>query len=197
MITRFVEKWMNGEYKLDADIRLHGNGFIQLDLGNDSRLHIWSDDLPTAQRVNTAIHNHRFSFNSSVLLGTLINKEYRFLTGGAGAYKLYHPESREGQSTELVATGQLGDFKLRGDNVLQAGEEYRFRAGDFHETQWEGLTATYFHKTMIHHGFEPSVACKIDEEPDNDFDRYEGEGVELWYFVDQVMEKVAPLFGYC
>ncbi len=197
MIAQFVEKWLDGEHKVDTDLRMHGNGFLQLELGDGARLHIWSDDLPPAQRVNTAIHNHRFSFNSNVLLGTLINKEYRFLSGGTGSYNIYVPEKKDGENTELVATGQSGDFKWRGDNVLQAGEGYRFRAGDFHETLWEGLTATYFRKTMTHYAFTPSVACPADLEPDNEFDRYEGKGVDLWEFVDQVMEKIAPLYGHC
>ena len=196
MIARFIEKWTDGVHKLDTDIRLHGNGFIQIEIGDDARLHIWSDGLPTAQRVNTAIHNHRFSFTSTVLCGTLINKEYRFLPGGTGYYNLYHPMPKDGQNTKLVATGESGDFKWRGDLILQAGAGYHFKAGDFHDTKWEGLTATYFRKTMIH-PMEPSVACKADEEPDNAFDRYAVEKDDLWDFVDQVMEKITPLFGYC
>jgi hypothetical protein len=37
--------------------RVHGNGFIQLDLPDGKRLHVWDEDIPR-QKVNTSMHDH-------------------------------------------------------------------------------------------------------------------------------------------
>ena len=55
--------------------RLHGNGFIQLDLNGKDRLHVWHPDLPK-QEFPTPIHDHKFSFKSHILYGELTHIEY-------------------------------------------------------------------------------------------------------------------------
>ena len=50
--------------------RQHGNGFFQLDLYNEYRLHVWDPAYPLPQKVATPIHDHRFAFESLVLYGT-------------------------------------------------------------------------------------------------------------------------------
>jgi len=55
-------------------ISLHGLGFIQLVLPNNQRLHVWHPDLPRRNCYEySAIHNHRFGFESRVLKGKQCN----------------------------------------------------------------------------------------------------------------------------
>ncbi len=202
-MTEFLENYMNGEVEQYwENIRLHGNGFIQLDIGpeddiSSERLHIWSDELPPAQRVRTAIHDHRFSFVSKVLLGTLVNLEYDFKASRTGEHALYTPNVKYRQDTTLVPTGSQGDFTLVREVQVNAGDEYKFQATAFHDTGWVGLMATYFHKTLTLENYAPRVACLLPFNPDNDFDRYGTKVIDLWPFVDRVVERIAPLYGYC
>jgi hypothetical protein len=58
-------------------ISVHGLGFIQVKLPNNQRLHVWHPDIPRrACYLHSAIHNHRFSFTSHVLIGTQVNRRY-------------------------------------------------------------------------------------------------------------------------
>ena len=111
--------------------RLHGNGFLQLDIRvhldedakvyKDGRLHIWSRKLlPYRQTVYTGIHDHVFDFESFILTGELIHRvftpEYiseiddytkaQILNGdylyNAQAYNMYMATPRDREDTELV-----------------------------------------------------------------------------------------------
>ena len=62
---------------MKAPISLHGLGFIQVQLQGDLRLHVWHPDLPRRRCFeHSAIHNHRFRFESLVLVGVQINIKY-------------------------------------------------------------------------------------------------------------------------
>lgn len=55
--------------------RLHGNGFLQMDLGDSNcRLNIWPYPAISGQTVSTQMHNHGFGFESQVLLGRVVNR---------------------------------------------------------------------------------------------------------------------------
>ena len=58
------------------NIRVHGNGFLQLDLPDDCRLHIFAHPALPSQRQSTHIHDRRFGFGSKVLRGRLVNVCY-------------------------------------------------------------------------------------------------------------------------
>jgi hypothetical protein len=56
-------------------ISLHGLGFIQVKLPANRRLHVWHPDLPRRDCfAYSAIHNHRFGFRSTVLVGHQRNR---------------------------------------------------------------------------------------------------------------------------
>jgi len=56
--------------------RVHGNGFVQLDLTERSRLHIWGDPRIPKQKVATPIHDHVFGFESTIIVGRVISLTY-------------------------------------------------------------------------------------------------------------------------
>lgn len=167
-----------------GDPRLHGNGFIQLDLAEDVRLHVWADYLPR-QEVDTQIHDHRFSFDSTVLLGTLIHTVYDLVPGDS--YRLYLATLRKGQDTELVLLdgGSVG-FNLNAEYRIKAGESYSFQALKFHSTGHQGITATIMCKTeTVNH--VPMAACPVGLEPDNKFNRYSFSTEQLWKTIEHAV----------
>ena len=48
--------------------RVHGNGFIQVDLTHDTRLHVWGDKRIPRQNTYTPIHDHVFGFKSHLVV---------------------------------------------------------------------------------------------------------------------------------
>ncbi len=79
--------------------RVHGNGFIQLDLTDRTRLHVWHPSVPR-QKVATQIHDHVFSFESCCIVGRLINVVYKFIELSPGdamaEFCIYTSKVREG-----------------------------------------------------------------------------------------------------
>ncbi len=160
-----------------------------------SRLHIWDESLP-CQRVATPIHDHRFAFESTVLLGHLIHVEYDFQYSGKGGHRIYTPQRTPGtEDTKLVA---MSDEAGRGYPLTRSrldvipGESYAFAAREFHETVYVGLTATLFRKTG-ESGAPPRILCSVDQEPDNDFHRDEQDVEALWTLIGRVLSEMGKL----
>lgn len=176
---------------------LHGNGFIQLAIGPSVRLHVWSPLLPPAQAVNTPIHDHTFSFASTVLQGSLLHTTYDL--GNNSNYgdpvKLLHvapvPDTED---TILEDTGERLFVGRDRDLVVPAGRSYSFDAGLFHSSDGIGpLTATIMVKTAMKMTPSARVLCPVDKEPDNEFSRYVDDEDMLWRFirtVDPVWERI-------
>jgi len=69
-------------------ITLHGLGFVQIQLEGKQRMHVWHPELPRrACFEHSAIHNHRFDFDSLVIVGTQINVEFAELPPAAACFK--------------------------------------------------------------------------------------------------------------
>src|SRR3546814_5268128 len=85
--------------------RVHGNGFIQLDLTERGRLHIWGDPRIPRQKTATPIHDHVFGFESTVVVGRLVNLVFSIVYCESGGFEVYAPSIREGEDTVLGPTG--------------------------------------------------------------------------------------------
>lgn len=176
------------------NIRLHGNGFIQLDV-DDLRIHIWhANPAIRSQIISTQIHNHRFSFISQVLTGRLLHTAYKMPLPvnnemkGKTYYQLYKAHQRDKDDTILVLDSHA-KFVFREEYRLQltAGSTYTFESGLFHESGSVGFTATILRKTNTE-TMTPLVACKSNEQPDNDFNRYQIDEQRLWAEVDRLFD---------
>ncbi len=165
--------------------RVHGNGFIQLELGEQRRLHIWGHpDIPR-QVVDTGIHDHRFDFTSTIVAGRLINARYH--PGNDTRYKVYTPHVREGEDTILVDTGS--SFMVAGPTMtmMREGQSYGMYAGDFHESFTDRPSASVMTKLGTTHKNEPRVLVPLGKEPDNDFNRNVFENDFLWGIIKEVV----------
>ena len=150
--------------------RLHGNGFIQMDLVPGVRLHVWGDRVPAGQRVYTGIHDHRFGFTSRVLHGVMVNVD--LIVGTGDDFELWTPESRPGtEDTKLQPTGEFCDFEIGTVLSVHAGQVYSFPPYLFHETYTRGLTVTLMTKTFSDPAYRVRVAVPCGTRPDNLFDR--------------------------
>lgn len=156
--------------------RVHGNGFIQLDLEWGERLNYWGHPGIPRQIMSSQIHNHRFGFVSFVLLGALVNQHWTVIENQVEwqpTHDAFKPQVREGEDTELirVASVYAAPAHTRMQHV-QTGGHYRMRAGQYHETFVNQPTITRMVKQEITE--EPvRVLLPLGVKPDNRFIRHE------------------------
>lgn len=166
-----------------ACVRIHGNGFLQAELEDGYKLHVWAKDCPR-QVVGTEIHNHTVGFTSYILLGKLRNAEYTtvpvcaesdVLHADSPVYKEYQAVPRHDKDTGLVDTGNRVRLVPTRMMELDDGSFYEFPAGTFHQTVPQtALVATMVKRWYVDTKPElPTVLVESYQEPDNDFDRYE------------------------
>lgn len=173
--------------------RVHGNGFIQLDLNDEgtTRLHVWHDDIPR-QSIATPIHDHVFDLRSTVLLGTLIHEEFLPGTNQFGTHRIYRAEQeKDTQNTILVPDeGTVSLYPLQ-RLILGAGSIYSFPANKLHQSNGVGLTATVMDKINFFGEYgRPRVLVPIGQEPDNEFRRDNHDPETLWPFIEEVCERI-------
>lgn len=175
--------------------RVHGNGFIQLDLDERRRLHVWGDPRIPRQKVNTPIHDHVFGFRSWVLRGRIINIQYH-LTWKDGGYRLWEARAAKGEDTKLVRMERRGLCEMLPwtTRAIPAGESYAIRPFVFHEAIATELTVTIIDKdapTLVQNssGNRPRVAILEGQEPDNNFDRGSFNTATLWRIIENALEQ--------
>lgn len=171
--------------------RFHGNGFVQLDLNENERINAWPEQPFAAQKVNTKIHNHRFSFRSRILAGNgkLVNKMYSPWFTEQGNMHLYTPEKTSGRNTFLSLKEDSNCYMvLQSENRIW--NEYFFEAGDFHESLAEGLVMTLMKKVKITDE-TVYIACPSDRKPDNEFDRHANVTTDdCWDIISDGFKKI-------
>ena len=149
-----------------------GSGFVQVQLQGNQRLHVWHPELPRRTCFeHSAIHNHRFDFDSLILVGEKINIEYADLPPTSAAFirethGLYlHEGARTARGGRPWVTNGRVDMRQAHRRVIPAGSTYRMKAYDFHRT-----------------------------EPGGDFDRFQWSPAQLWEVVSDVLlgQKVTP-----
>lgn len=178
-------------------ISLHGLGFIQVQLEGGQRLHVWHPDLPRRRCFeHSAIHNHRFSFESHVLVGQQVNINYQVRNApeGIATHRLYLHEgprtARGGRPWQPNAPVIMSETER---STIQAGCIYRMYAYDFHRTEpgGDGRVATLMIKTGEGKAGAMS-SCAISEAPDTDFDRFQLKPNQLWCYVLDVLGAALP-----
>lgn len=174
--------------------RVHGNGFIQLDLTDRIRLHVWGNPEVPQQKVRSPIHSHIFGFTSEIVVGRLVNVVYDFFNDIDGDYRAYVPEIRIKEDTILVPTDDTGFIRPRYTELIVAGTSqthYKFAAHHIHETLTDGPSATIITKdgqTQAQGAkMKPKVFIPINLEPDNDFNRYDADEDMLWYVIKRTL----------
>jgi len=180
---------------LDTQPRVHGNGFIQLDLMNGKRLHFWGHpDIPRQVRA-TPIHDHTFGFKSWCLRGRLVNIVYELLGNGM-EYRIYRVRNRDGEDTELVPTEhRVGLLPVKVEVIVSPDwcvsmpSSYSLNSFCFHETFAPEPTITCMEKTHKREGATPHVLSPTGIAPDNDFNRHSHDPKLLWRIIEEMMDE--------
>lgn len=164
-------------------VSLHGLGFMQVILPASKRLHVWHPDIPRRKcHAVSSIHNHRFAFKSTVLIGTMVNRRYEIVRSPE-AYATHDMVSHDG---ERLATGARRSFvdghcKVTPypDEVYEPGQSYYMDALAYHETVASGVVVTLMEK--LHEGtvHAHSIIAK-GHVFDQSFDRYQWTRERLW-----------------
>ncbi len=172
--------------------RVHGNGFIQLDISKEVRLHIFGDERIPHQKVSTQLHDHTFGFISQILSGTLENVRYSVKEDPKGNFKVYKAFVRDKEDTVLRDTSGRVCVEESKREILKAGDSYSMVAGEFHESMPHGRVVTIITKdslTLSQGGNSPTVLVPVGQEPDNDFNRYSLPPEELWNIITSAEAK--------
>lgn len=184
--------------------RVHGNGFIQIDLSERVRLHVWGHGAIPRQASETPVHDHTFGFTSYVLHGALENVRYQFRPDGSPtvapeqfpvAVQPHRATVRHGEDTVLSPYGPAGVIVSFERLLHTAGSRYSMRAGEIHESVPRGPSLSVIVKngpTLSQGGPAPTVFVPLGVEPDNAFDRYAEPEDKLWAIVELVL---AEAFG--
>jgi hypothetical protein len=174
--------------------RVHGNGFIQLDLTDRVRLHVWGDPRIPRQDVPSLIHNHIFSFDSKIIVGQLIHRTMMLMPHPEGAYTLYKAESAIPKTDQsiLLSTGEKANVTITEERLLRTGEVYHFPEYAFHETvsPWPCATVIEKHGATLAQSDglnQPLVLVPTGQLPDNSFDRYAFNPNLLWSIIYSVL----------
>lgn len=175
--------------------RVHGNGFLQLDLTPTTRLHVWDEGLPK-QTLRTSIHDHLFGINSTVICGALLHTEFDIeaVPFKNANYNVFVAEAQEGtNNTILVPTGESVILHKVASSLMLPGTSYYFPPFKFHDTDYRyGTTATIMEKVDKQQG-QSRVLVPLGGTPDNDFDREGFDPEELWPFVERALELAYAL----
>lgn len=181
-------------------ITLHGLGFIQIKLPAQRRLHVWHPDLPRrACFAWSAIHNHRFSFRSTVLVGVQVNRRYDVIEVAdasltLGAHVTHERISHDGPRSEKG--GRLS--YVAGDAIARAmpeetylpGESYEMPVLQYHETPNSGVVVTVMEK-LLEGTVHASTLIEPGQTFDQDFDRFQLPPERLWAFVVDALKGAA------
>jgi hypothetical protein len=185
---------------LTTKISLHGLGFIQVELNPAQRLHVWHPDLPRRKCFeHSQIHTHSFDFQSTVLVGEMLNHKYYEGRLGSQADVTDRPYTAYRHEGARTVYGNRPWIRQEHTVWLSAhvfthkvgtGLWYRQRGADMHSTQplGDGRVATLMTKTAT----ELEPAFSLVEQgivPDVDFDRHQLRAYVLWEYVVEVLAR--------
>lgn len=174
--------------------RVHGNGFIQLDVTPETRMHFWGNcEIPRANPM-TPIHDHVFDFTSAVLLGEVLNINYNEHPSPTGLYDVNKaaPVKLGENGWAVLPTGERLDLTIRNMNQVGAGDGYFMPKNVLHQSICDGPCVTVITKlapslAQNPDGPKPRVLClhRLDA-----FDiRFRRDGFDankLWDIIRQI-----------
>lgn len=177
--------------------RFHGNGFIQLPLPSGRRMHVWDPEMVPIPHHNATIHNHVWDLQSRILHGTLVHRTLEVVRTAKqycthDIYIAKHDPDRE--SLEKYHDG-WAMVRSVGEYQMVAGSVYVFPAGQFHETEHDGITVTVIEKRTPEESIinGPLVVCPLGESPVDAFDpAFQPPQEAMWRLVDRAVSELSP-----
>lgn len=176
-------------------ISLHGLGFIQVKLPANRRLHVWHPDLPRrACYEHSAVHNHRFSFRSTVLVGEQVNcrwnVEIAHPDDDAEHRLISHNGPRSDKGGRLSREVAHCHLHRLGVEHYREGESYVMPELAYHDTPNDGIVVTLMEK-LTEGTVHASTVIHRYAKFDQDFDRFQLPPERLWQFVVDALGSAA------
>lgn len=173
-------------------ISLHGLGFIQVKLPANRRLHVWHPDLPRRRCFAwSAIHNHRFGFRSTVLVGHQVNRRFNVVEA-MGQDATYHRISHDGprgpSGGRISFVAGYANAEAMPDEVYGPGESYEMPVLQYHETPNTGVVVTLMEK-LAEGEIHASTLIEQTQAFDQTFDRFQWPEDRLWQIVVQALRS--------
>lgn len=168
-------------------ISLHGLGFMQI-IVPAGRLHIWHPDLPRRKCFEQSkIHNHRFSFRSTVLKGKQHNVRCKVIVAnddGITSNATHNIISHNGPRSELGSRLSYIDGTCRIEEkdleIHPAGTTYFMDVGEYHYTPCDGIVITFMQKLAETKDFHANSIIELGHEFDQRFNRFQLSPDEMW-----------------
>ena len=170
--TKQAEKPFNLLKALDKKPRFHGNGFLQMYINDNQRLHIWTPELPPIRNHNATIHDHRFDLHSDVLFGLLGHKTFDLEEDIEGSHRIIQLEgaSKVRKRPGHFVEDEYFNLILRHGYMFAAGSSYTFKSRLFHDSYSNEFTVTVITKSDTINSFARIVMEKEFEQPTHAFD---------------------------
>lgn len=165
-------------------ISLHGLGFIQVKLEANMRLHVWHPKLPRRLCFeHSAIHNHRFSFSSTVLKGVQSNVRADLVLHPEGTHSIIsHDGPRSEKGGRLSFPVGICNVIERAEETYHPGESYVMPALQYHHTPNSGIVVTLMAK-LDEGDIHANSVIRRPHEFDQGFDRFQFSVQDLWSIV--------------
>lgn len=188
--------------------RYHGNGFIQLYLADDVRLHVWHPQFRPIRNHNAMVHTHRYDVNSTVYAGRLLHRTYII---DSDVQKDLHDVrivqldgASNAHGTPEIETGVTGKLIERHRYEFTNGAKYTMKAPYFHTSNAMGTDpiVTIFERSNKSKEWA-KVLCGIDDpQATHAFDPDHAPHVSrLWLAIEHALisadhECISRIIGY-
>lgn len=141
------------------------------------RIHVWDKQFNWKQEPNWPIHDHIYSFRSSVLLGEIQNKIYSVENISSQRRWTPYEVSYGGQESAMLPMQKQIGLRISSVRLHQAGSAYQLPAGVFHRSILRAnraitalATTTESHVSPVPRviGVNPSSAITFNRQPSDD-----------------------------
>ncbi len=109
-----------------------GLGFIQCKINQHERIHFYHPQLIPTVNIEEEIHNHRYDFESTVLMGKINNKKYQFVVNEDNPTHFLQDESCNASVKVENSKNIYGQINLISDERVIKGETYLMNFNEFH-----------------------------------------------------------------
>jgi hypothetical protein len=172
--------------------RFHGNGFAQLYLTPNKRLHVWNPALPATREHNATVHDHIWDMQSRVLHGKLTNIVYDMIWEASGNTTFHYVN----QDAVRAGTGDFyepsnGTYTMweEARQELPAGSQYSLLARRFHQSV-ATRAVSLMTKGPDKMG-RPRIISPVGEVPTNAFDPATQPSEEkLWAVIASALDDI-------
>jgi hypothetical protein len=163
-----------------------GLGFIQCKIDEQNRYHFWHPELtPTVPEEQ--IHDHRYTFTSTIIRGSIIHETYTYIPNPKGSWEKLKVSCNPNDEVDYDNPENYPircDIKLTGSYNLIQGSTYTFIEREFHKSR-ANLAITHLKREPTMHHFA-QVIKPISESLICPFEKKIPES-ELWEMIESIL----------